>query len=93
MTTEFGEARRTSVTRLTATGGVATAIIFILCWVGTFMPFSSPTHAFIGLFTPAATQSVAALVEGGLWSLLFGVVAGAVFGLVYNAFAGLNRRQ
>ena len=93
MTTEVEYVRRISVARLAATGGMAMALVFVLCWVGTFIPFSSPTHAFIGLFTPADTQSMTALLGGGLRSLLFGVVVGAVFAWVYNLFAGLERRS
>lgn len=78
--------------RLGATGGVAAAVIFVLCWIGTFIPFSSPTHAFVGLFTPAEMTSVQALVEGTCWSLLFGAISGAVIAIVYNLFAGLDRR-
>lgn len=88
---EFG--RAISVARLVASAGVASALIFILCWLGTFIPLSSPTHAYIGLFTTADVQSGAALVEGGLWSLLFGALTGGLFALVYNAFAGLGRRS
>ena len=86
------QTRRLGVLRLTASGGGATAIIFILCWVGTFIPFSSPTHAFIGLFTPAETSTVEALIEGSLWSLLSGGFSGAVFAFVYNMFVGLDPR-
>jgi hypothetical protein len=83
--------RRLNVLRVAATGGLGNALVFVLCWVGTFIPFSSPTHAFIGLFTPEETQSLNALLEGGLWSLLFGAVAGAVFAWLYNLLAGLDR--
>ena len=80
------------VFRVAATIGVASAAIFALCWVGTFLSFSSPTHAYIGLFTTADTQSVQALIEGGIWSLLFGVISGALVAGLYNLFAGLDRR-
>ena len=80
------------VVRLAATTGVTAALIFVLCWTGTFMSFASPTHAYIGLFTDAETQSTQALVEGGLWSLLFGVLTGALIAALYNLFAGLDRR-
>lgn len=83
---------RLGVLRLAAAGGAAGAIIFILCWAGTFIPFSSPTHGYIALFTPAEMQSVQALSEGTLWALLFGVLVGAVFAVCYNLFAGLERR-
>lgn len=85
-------AHRISVVRLAATGGVGAAAILILCWLGTFVPFSSPTHAYIGLFTLADVQSGTALVEGSLWSLLFGALSGAVIALTYNLFARLERR-
>ena len=83
---------RLGVSRLTAAGGVTAALIMVFCWVGAFIPFSSPTHAFIGLFTPAETKSVTALAEGTLWAFLFGIVSGALFAAVYNLFAGLDRR-
>ena len=85
--------RNLSISRLAATGGVSMALIFVLCWIGTFIPFFSPTHAFIPLFTRAEMQSVTALIEGGVWALLFGLVVGAIVALVYNLFAGLDRAR
>jgi hypothetical protein len=78
--------------RLLFAGGVTAGVVFVLCWIGTFIPFSSPTHAYIGLFTNADTNSGQALAEGTLWSLLFGVLVGAAFALIYNATAALDRR-
>lgn len=80
-----------SVPRVLASAGITAALVFVLCWLGTFVTFSSPTHAYIGLFTPADASSVQALVEGTVWSLLFGALSGAVFGLVYNATRALQR--
>jgi hypothetical protein len=71
------------------TGGVTAAIVFVLCWIGTFIPFSSPTHAYINLFTSADAGSLYSLYEGTLWSLLFGGLVGALFAAVYNAIAPL----
>ena len=82
-----------SVMRLVVTGGVTAALVFVLCWIGTFIPIASPTHAFIGLFTPKSMSSTAALLQGTLWSLLFGALSGGLLALVYNAFAGLDRRN
>ena len=84
--------RPIGVARLAASGGVALALIFAVCWIGTFIPFASPTHGLITLFTPARIDSVQALTEGTLWSLLFGGFSGGVFAIVYNLFAGLDRR-
>lgn len=89
------EQRSTShigVLRLAATTGVTTGLIFVLCWAGTFISFASPTHAYIGLFTDAETQSIQALAEGGMWSLLFGLLSGGLIAALYNLFAGLDRR-
>ena len=81
-----------SVRRLAATGAVGAALIFVLCWLGTFIPFSSPTHAFIELFTPADMQSGRALAEGSLWSFLFGGLSGSLIAAIYNMFAALEGR-
>lgn len=81
-----------SVTRLLVSGGFTAAIVFVLCWLGTFAPFSNPTHAYISLFTAADISSLRALCEGMLWSILFGGLVSGVFALVYNATARLGRR-
>ena len=81
-----------NVTRMLTAAGATAAVVFVLCWVGTYITFSSPTHAYIGLFTNADTSSAQALAEGTLWSLLFGALVGAAFALIYNATAALNRR-
>lgn len=87
-----GHSHALSVPRLATAGGITAAVVFVLCWLGTFVPFSSPTHAYISLFTTADIRSGQALAEGGLWSLLFGALVGAIFALIYNATATLGRR-
>ena len=82
---------RIGVMRLAATLGVGAALIFGICWLGTFIPLSSPTHAYIGLFTTAPPNSGAALLEGGAWSFLFGALTGAVLAALYNLFVRLDR--
>ena len=91
---DVGVAGRTGlgVARVTVSAGFAALLIFVLCWAGTFIPYSSPTHALIGLFTPAPMGSVEALTEGSFWSLLFGALSGAVFALVYNGTARFASR-
>jgi hypothetical protein len=81
------------ITRLLVSGGTLAAVVFILCWLGTFIPLSSPTHAYIGLFTTADGNSLEALAEGTIWSLLFGALSGALFALIYNATAFIDRPQ
>ena len=84
---------RLSVQRVAATGAAGAAIIFILCWLGLFIPSSSPTHSYVSLFTSADMTSLRALGEGSLWSLLFGGLSGGVLALIYNLFGALDRRQ
>lgn len=79
------------VFRLAVTVSVAAGLIFVLCWIGTFITFASPTHAYIGLFTTADIQSTQALAEGGAWSLLFGFLSGGLIAALFNLFAGLDR--
>ena len=81
-----------SVARLAVTGGVTGAVLFVLCWLGTFIPYSSPTHAYIALFSGLQANSVGALLQGTVWSLLFGGVSGAIFALVYNRIDSIDRR-
>jgi len=83
--------RNLSVLRLALTGGLVAVLLFVLCWIGTFIPLSSPTHAYVGLFTPAPMSSTLALIEGTCWSLAFGAIIGALIALVYNALSGLFR--
>jgi hypothetical protein len=79
------------VLHVAVTGAVVAGLLFVLCWIGTFIPFSSPTHAYIALFTPAPMSSIAALIEGTCWSLAFGALIGALVALVYNGLGGLFR--
>lgn len=83
---------RLSASRLLVAGGVTAALLFVLCWLGTYVPLANPTHSYIELFTARPVDSPMALVEGGLWSLLFGALAGAIFALTYNAAGPVDRR-
>ena len=85
-------AHRLGVLRLAVSGAVTAALVFFFCWLGTFVPLSSPTHAYIGLFTNASVGSVQALWEGLCWSFLFGGLIAVVFALIYNSMSGLERR-
>jgi hypothetical protein len=87
-----GPAHQLGVARLLVAGGLTAAAIFIVCWLGTFIPLSSPTHAYIALFTQRDASSLAALAEGTFWALLFGALSAVVFALVYNATASLDNR-
>jgi hypothetical protein len=81
-----------NVVRLLIAGGITAVVVFVLCWLGTFLPFSSPSHVYIGLFTTAEVSSAHALIEGTIWSLFFGALTMGLFALIYNAAALLGRR-
>ena len=82
-----------NVLHLMVAGGLAASVIFLICWAGAFLPYTSPTHAYIGLFTTAEYTSERALAEGFCWSLLFGGLIGALFALIYNFTGRLVSRE
>jgi hypothetical protein len=83
--------RRTiGVIRLAATGAITAGVFFALCWVGLFLPFGSPTHAYLGLFTNAEMTSAAALIQGLCWSVAFGALVGGLTAFFYNALSVLD---
>lgn len=88
---EVSTSRNLGVVRVLVAGGLTALAVFIVCWLGTFIPFSSPTHAYISLFTNADVGSVEALLAGSCWSLLFGALVGGLFAAIYNATASLSR--
>ncbi|GAC1575565.1 MAG: hypothetical protein NVS3B5_06650 [Sphingomicrobium sp.] len=81
-----------SVTRILIAGAGTATLVFVLCRVGTFLSFASPMHAYIRLFTNADFSSGRALAEGTCYSLVFGALVGAIFAVVYNATASLDRK-
>lgn len=83
--------RRAGVARFALTGAVATTAFFVLCWVGAFLPIGPATHMYIRLFTNAEMTSGLALLQGVCWSIAFGLIAGALVALAYNATAFLDR--
>ena len=73
------------VARIAVTTGLAAVLVFVLCWLGALVPLAGPTHAYIGLFTAAPTNSFVALAQGSCWSLFFGGLSGGIFAAIYNA--------
>ena len=92
MATQSILTHRLDVLRLALTGAISAAVVFAFCWLGTLVPFSSPTHAYISLFTPAEISSGAALAQGMFWSFLFGGLSGTVLAIVYNLLSPLGRK-
>lgn len=84
--------QRLGLIRMALTGAISAAIFYLLCWIGAQLPIGPATHRYLRLFTDADLASPAALVEGLCWSLAFGLTAGALLALIYNALSVFDRR-
>ena len=84
---------KVGVLRFSITGALSVGVFFILCWLAALLPIGPATHMFIRLFTDAEITSTLALFQGTCWSLLFGLVAGALIALFYNLLASLDGRE
>lgn len=68
---------------------VALIVLFVVCaLVQLAAPSLQAAHAWVGLFTTAPLLSFQAWIEGIAFSIVFGVIAGAVFTFVYNSVVG-----
>ena len=83
---------RSAPLHLGALGFAASAalvVLFVLCWiVAAVIPSLGASHGWIALFTTAPVSSVRALVEGVLWSIVFGWIIALVMVPIYNRIAG-----
>jgi len=84
---------RLGVARFAATGALFMGIFYILCWSGAELGIVPVSHMYLQLFSDAPLPSTAMLVEGAIWSVVFGLLAGALIALLYNALSGLDRRN
>jgi len=68
----------------------ALVVLFVLCWiVAAVIPsLAGASHGWIALFTTAPVSSVRALVEGVVWSIVFGWIIALVMVPIYNRIAG-----
>lgn len=87
-----GHIHRLSVARLAVAGAITAAVMFILCWLGALLPFPGLTYEYVELFSGMRAVSFGALLYGSVWSLFFGGIGGAVFALIYNYTAALDRK-
>ena len=83
---------RSAPLNLAAFGFAASAalvVLFVLCWiVAAVMPgLAGASHGWVALFTTAPVGSVRALVEGVIWSIVFGWIIALVMVPIYNRIA------
>ena len=63
----------------------ALVVLFVICLaVALVFPDWQASHGWIGLFSVAPTTSIRVWIDGIVFSLVFGWIAGAVLGLAYN---------
>jgi hypothetical protein len=82
---------RIGVLRLALTGAFASALFFVLCWLGAQLQLGTLSHMYIQLFTKAPVSSAYALIEGFCWSVAFGLIGGALIAWAYNLLGTLER--
>jgi len=64
----------------------ALVVLFVICLaVALVFPEWRGSHAWVGLLSLAPMTSARVWIDGILFSIVFGWVAGVVLGLVYNA--------
>jgi len=81
------------VLRLSLTGAIAAGLFYVLCWVGALiLPIGPASHMYLQLFTSAEITSTTALAQGLCWSIVFGLIAGALVAYVYDLPGALERR-
>jgi hypothetical protein len=83
---------RLGAIRLAMTGALFMGLFYILCWTGAAIGIVPVTHMYLNLFSDAQMPSTAMLLEGSAWSVLFGLLAGALIAVIYNALSALDRR-
>lgn len=79
------------LTRAALSTGLTTAAVFLFCWAGALVSLQGPTHAYVSLFTRAPVNSAAGLLEGAIWSFLFGAITGGLFAMFYSLAAFCDR--
>lgn len=80
------------VVRVAVAGAITAAVFFALCWLGAFLPIGPASHMYLNLFTSEPGASVTTLFQGICWSIAFGLIAGGLFALVYNALSSLDSK-
>ena len=83
--------RRLNVLRVTMATSLAAIVFLLLCWIGARIGFGPATHGYISMFSDADVTSLPALLLGICWSFFGGAVIGAIYALIYNALAPLER--
>ena len=93
LTETAGRSDRAGVERFALTGAVTVMALYVLCWLAAQAGTIELPHNYLRLFTLAEVTSTYALLEGVVWSWIFGVLAGTIAGLTYNSLGAGSRSQ
>ena len=80
-----------NILRYTLAGAGTLFALFALCWIATAAGDLRLSHMFIELFTAQPAASGAALLEGLMFSLLFGAASGFLVAANYNLLGFVER--
>jgi hypothetical protein len=83
--------RRIGIARATLSGATTLGILFVVCWIGARLPLITVSHMFVQLFTTQPMTSTGALLEGTLWSVVFGGLFAFVAASTYNLMGAWDR--
>lgn len=86
------EPKKLSIVRAALTGSLAASILYALCWLAALLAGGATGHMYLQLFTDHDPRSALALMEGAIWSWVFGSLGGSLVALAYNALAALEAR-
>lgn len=88
---ERAPGRRLSVLRVTVAASLSAVVFVVLCWIAARIGFGPAAHMFVSMYSDADVTSIPALLAGICWSFLGGAILGAVYALIYNGIASLER--
>ena len=83
--------RRLNVLRVAVATSLSAMAFVVLCWIGARIGFGPAGHMYLSAYSPAEVTSVVALLAGLCWSFLGGAILGAVYAIIYNLLAPLER--
>ena len=83
MTSQSRTYQELSIAALGCGLSAALVVLYVLCWLAWFI---SPdlTHGWLALFSNRPPGSLAGLIIGTVWNIVFGWIGATVMGGVYN---------
>ena len=83
---------RLSIAGAALIGSMTAATFYVLCWLIAVVAGGAMGHLVLELFTSFETSPGLALLEGVVWSWVFGSLAGSLIALIHNGLLVRERR-